>query len=180
MKIKEWMIKKLQKSIEPPAGSINLDELTEDERNKCFIQFEEGDKNLTTFLQTAYHCGAPSLFCCSGHGTRTAYVILKVTDDNIERLRKTGRVLSKKGIATNFEDNYQRGLIVSYRAMKDVSTEWLNLASKVLETPELFDDTNPAIYYHEEIISSYKPFAYNLKKRILDYLRGEIKELPAR
>ena len=115
MNIKEWIIKKLEKDIEPTAGHINLEELSEAERNNCFIQFGEGDENLTSFLKTAYDNGAPSLFCCSGHGTQSAYVVLQVTDKNIELLRKVGKVLSKNGIATNFENNHIRGTIVNYR-----------------------------------------------------------------
>ena len=106
--------------------------------------------------------------------------MLKVTDDNIELLRKVGRVLSKSGVSTNFENNHSRGLIVSYRSVKSVSTNWLNLADRVMNTPELFDDSNPEIYYHEEIIDSYKPFGFDFKKKLLSYLRGARKELPSR
>ena len=115
------VVKKLEKDIEITAGHINLEELDEDKRNACFIQFGKGDNNLTSFL--AYDHGAPILFCCSGHGTRSAYVVLKVTDDNIELLKKVGKVLSKNGIATNFENNHIRGLCVDYRSIRSVSTE---------------------------------------------------------
>lgn len=179
MNIKEWIIKKLEKDVEPTAGNINLEELNEDERDKCFIQFGEGDGNLTSFLKTAYNHGAPSLFCCSGHGIRSAYVVLKVTDDNIELLKKVGRVLSKNGVSTNFENNHIRGMLVDYRSTGSVSTKWLSIATQVMENPELFDDSNPKIYYHEEIHQSYKPFGFDLKKRLLSYLRGSKKELPA-
>lgn len=178
MNIKEWFIKKLEKDIEPTAGHINLEELSETERNNCFIQFGEGDENLTSFLKTAYDNGAPSLFCCSGHGTQSAYVVLQVTDKNIELLRKVGKVLSKNGIATNFENNHIRGTIVNYRSTRSVSTEWLSTATQIMETPELFDDSNPEIYYHEEIHQSYKPFGFDLKKKLLSYLRENKKELP--
>ena len=180
MNIKEWIIKKLEKDVEATAGHINLEELNEEERNKYIARFGEGDKNLTSFLKTAYNHGAPSIFCCSGHGTRSAYVVLKVTDDNIELLRKVGRVLSKNGVSTNFENNHSRGLIVSYNSLKSVSTNWLNLAEKVMNTPELFDDSNPEIYYHERIFDSYKPFGFDFKKKLLNYLRGSKKELPIR
>ena len=178
MGIKEWIIKKLEKDVEATAGHINLEELNEEERNKCFVQFGEGDENLTSFLKTAYDHGAPSIFCCSGHGSRSAYVVLKVTDDNIELLRKVGKVLSKSGVSTNFENNHSRGLTVHYTSMKSVSTSWLDLADRVMNTPELFDDSNPEIYYHEEIFYSYKPFGYDFKKKLLNYLRGTRKELP--
>lgn len=56
--------------------------------------------------------------------------------------------------------------------MKTNSTEWLNTATQILENPELFEDVKPDIYYHEEMYSSRKPFAFDLKKRLLLYLRG--------
>jgi len=180
MNIKEWFIKRLEKDVEVTAGHINLEDLNEEERNKCFIQFGEGDENLTSFLKTAYNHGAPSIFCCSGHRTRSAYVMLKVTDDNIELLRSVGKVLSKSGVSTNFENNHLRGLVVSYRSMKSDSTSWLNLAERVMNTPELFDDSNPEIYYHEGITDSYKPFGFDFKKKLLNYLRGTRKKLPER
>lgn len=180
MGIKQWIIKKLEKDVEATAGHIDLEELNEEEREKLFAQFGEGDKNLTSFLKTAYNHGAPSIFCCSGHGTRSAYVMLKVTDDNIELLRRLGRVLSKSGVSTNFENNHIRGLIVSYRSINSTSTNWLNLAEKVMNSPELFDDSNPEIYYHERIFDSYKPFGFDFKKKLLSYLRGSRKELPTR
>lgn len=178
MKIKDWLIKKLEKDVEYTAGHINLEELDEEERSKCFIQFGEGDENLTSFLKTAYKNGVSSLYCCSGHGVQSAYVVLKVTDDNIELLRKMGRILSKDGIVTNFENNHIRGLCASYRSINSASTEWLDHATRIMENPELFKDVSPEIYYHEEIISSYKPFGYDLKKKILHHLRKNRKELP--
>lgn len=182
MGLKEWLIKKLEKDLELPAGHIDLEEVSEEERNKCFTKFGEGDKNLTKFLKIAYENGAPSIFCCSGHGIKEPYVVLKVTKENIELLRKVGRVLSKNHVSTNFENNHQRGLLVKYSGFnsKDFSTEWLELASQIIETPELFDDSNPEIYYHQEICNSYKPFGFDLKKKLLNYLRGTKKELPAR
>ena len=178
MKIKDWIIKKLEKEVEITAGHINLEELNEEERNKYFIQFGEGDENLTSFLKSAYENGAPSLYCCSGHGVQSAYVVLKVTNDNIESLRKLGRILSKSGVVTNFENHYIRGLNVSYRSKNDFSTQWLGLAIRIIENPDLFQDVEPEIYYHKDIISSYKPFGYDLKKKLLYYLRKNQKELP--
>lgn len=35
-------------------------------------------------------------------------------------------------------------------------------------------------YYHEEIIDSYKPFGFDFKKKLLNYLRGTRKELASR
>lgn len=178
MNIIQRIIKKLERDVEYIAGHINLEELTEDKRNACFIQFGEGDENLTEFLKTAYEHGAPSIFCCSGHGTRSAYVVLQVTDDNIELLRKMGRVLSKSGVVTNFQDDHMKGKYVNYRSMTSVSTEWLSTASKIMQTPELFDDSKPTIYYHEKTVQSRKPFGFNLKKKLLSYLRKNTKQLP--
>lgn len=50
-----------------------------------FKQFGEGDVNLTKFLRQSYKSGLPSIFCCSGHGVWSAYVTLKITDENINR-----------------------------------------------------------------------------------------------
>jgi len=177
MGLKDWLIKRLEADL--IGGHINLEELSEDERNECFKKFGEGDENLTDFLKTAYNCGAPSMYCCSGHGRKSAYVILKVTDENIELLRKVGRVLSKNRIVTNFQNHYIYGPRVTYNSKDSASTEWLDLATRIMENPELYDDSNPSIYYHERIYPSYKPFGYDLKKKLLTYLRGDKKELPA-
>lgn len=172
MGIKSWIINKLEKDVEPTAGHIELENLTEEEREEMFKQFGEGDANLTEFLRQAYKNGLPSIFCCSGHGTQSAYVTLKITDENINIARKIGKILSKQGVTTNFTDDHIRGKYVGYRSMTTSSTEWLNTATQILENPELFEDVKPDIYYHEEMYSSRKPFAFDLKKRLLSYLRG--------
>ena len=140
-------------------------------------KFGEGDKNLTRFLKTAYEHNAPSLFCCSGHGIQSAYVVLKVTEENINLLRKIGKVLSKQKVITNFTDNHIRGKYVSYRS-RTINTEWLNLASEIMENPEKYDDSNPDIFYHEEFVKSHKTLGFDLKKQLLNYLRKDIKQLP--
>ena len=137
-----------------------------------FKKFGEGDVNLTEFLRQAYKSGLPSIFCCSGHGVQSAYVTLKITDENIEIARKVGKILSKQGVATNFANDYIRGKYVAYRHMKTSSTQWLNNATQILKSPELFGDVEPDIYYHEEMYPTRKPFAFDLKKRLLSYLRG--------
>lgn len=179
MNIKEWIIKKLENDVENKAGHIDLEQLNEEERNKYLIQFGEGDDNLTGFLKAAYNHGAPSLFCCSGHNVQSAYVVLKVTDENIDLLRKLGKVLSNYYVATNFTDHHMTGRYVSYRS-KYISTDWLKIATDVIENPELFEENNPEIYYHEEIYPSNKPFGFDLKKKILSYLRQDTKKLPIR
>lgn len=62
--------------------------------------------------------------------------------------------------------------------MKSTSTEWFSTATKVMENPELYNDVVPSIYYHESINEGYKPFGYNIKKRLLNFLRGDNKALP--
>lgn len=179
MGLKERIIKMLEKDIEATAGRIDLETLDEETRERLFNQFGEGDKNLIRFLKIAYEHGAPSQFCCSGHGSRPAYVNLKVTDENIDMLRNLGKVLSNRNVVTTFTDDPRRGKYVDFRGINNnISTEWLNIASKVLENPELYDNSNPSIYYHEEIYSSYKPFGFDLKKKLLNYLRGDQKRLP--
>ncbi len=178
MGLKERIIKMLEKDVEPSAGRIDLELLDEETREKLFNQFGEGDKNLTLFLKTAYKHGAPSQFCCSGHGSRPAYVNLKVTDENIEMIRHLGKVLSNRNVVTTFADDHIRGTYVDFRGINNnISTEWLNVASKILENPELYDSSNPSIYYHEGICPSYKPFGFDLKKKLLHLLRGDKKRL---
>lgn len=172
MGFKSWIINRLEKDVEPSAGHIELENLTEEDREKMFKQFGEGDANLTEFLRQSYKSGLPSIFCCSGHGIQSAYVTLKITDENINIARKIGKILSKQGISTNFTDDHIRGKYVNYRSMKTNSTEWLNTATQILANPELFEDVEPDIYYHEEMYSSRKPFAFDLKKRLLSYLKG--------
>ena len=172
MRIKSWIINRLEKDVEISAGHIELEDLTEEVREKMFKQFGEGDINLTEFLSQAYKSGLPSIFCCSGHRARSAYVILKITDENIEIARKVGKILSKHGVVTNFTNDHIRGKYVDYRNMKTSSTQWLNIATQSLKNPELFEDVEPDIYYHEEMHPTRKPFAFDLKKRLLFYLRG--------
>ena len=171
MGIKSWIINKLEKDVEPSAGHIELEDLTEEDREKMFKQFGEGDANLTEFLKQSYKSGLPSIFCCSGHGIQSAYVVLKITDKNIYIARKIGKILSKQGIVTSFIDDHLKGKCVDYRSMKTSSTEWLNTATRILANPELFEDVEPTIYYHEKMYPSRKPLFFDLKKRLLLYLR---------
>ena len=142
-----------------------------------FKQFGEGDINLTNFLRQAYKSGLPSIFCCCGHGITSAYVTLKITEENLHLAQKIGKILSKQGVVTNFKDDYIKGKYVDYRSMKTTSTEWLNVATQILANPELFEDVKPDIYYHDEMSPSKKPFAFDFKKRLLSYLRGT-KQIP--
>lgn len=112
MGFKSWIISLLERDVEPSAGHIELENLTEEDREKMFKQFGEGDVNLTEFLRQSYKNGLPSMFCCSGHGIQSAYVTLKITDENINIARKIGKILSKQGVSTNFTDDYIKGKYV--------------------------------------------------------------------
>lgn len=171
MNLKEWIIKKLEKDVEYSAGHVELENLSENERQQAFYIFSEGDANLKNFLEVSYNNGAPSIFCCSGHGKKPAYVTLKVTDENIELLRKVGKVLSNMDVIVNFTDDHIRGKYVSYHGNKIISTTWLETGANIITNPELYNDTNPSIYYHETFCTTYKPFGFDLKKKLLNYLR---------
>lgn len=54
MGIKSWIINKLEKDVELSAGHIELENLTEEDREELFKQFGEGDVNLTEFLRQSY------------------------------------------------------------------------------------------------------------------------------
>ena len=178
MGLKEKIIKKLEKDVEITAGTIDLNSVDDETREKLFQQFGEGDQNLTKFLKTAYNHGAPSIHCCSGHRRYPAYVTLKVTDENLDMIRNLGKVLSNYKVVTNFTDDYKKGKYVHFQGFTgNLSTEWLELASQVIENPELYDSNNPSKYYHEEFYSSYKPFGFDLKKKLLHFLRGDKKQL---
>ena len=100
MGLKERIIEKLEKDVEFSAGRIDLETVDEETRENLFKQFGEGDKNLIRFLKTAYNHGAPSQFCCSGHGYQTAYVNLKVTDENLVNL--TGGIIQGMSRSSNY------------------------------------------------------------------------------
>ena len=174
MGLKDRIIKKLEADVEYNAGHIDLSSLDEEKRNKLIEQFGEGDINLTKFLKTAFENNILSVFCCSGHGKRSAYVTLQVTEENLELLRRIGKVLSNYGVFTNFTDDYIRSKIVTFRS-KMIDTKWLNLASEIMKNPEMYDDSNPSIYYHENFVKSYKPFGFDLKKKLLSFLRKDQK-----
>lgn len=172
MGIKSWIINRLEKDIEPLEKHIELENLTEEDREEMFKQLGEGDANLINFLRQSYKSGLPSIFCSSGHEVQGAHVKLKITDENINIARKIGKNLSKQGVSTNFINDPISGKYVYYIGIRTNSTEWLNTATQILANPELFEDVEPDIYYHEEIYPLKAPFAFNLKKRLLSYLRG--------
>lgn len=177
MGIKSWLISRLERDVESKAGHIDLEDLSEEERNTMFTQFGEGDSNLEGFLRKAYDSGMPSIHCCCGHGEKKPYVTFKITDENIEMARKIGKILSNQGITTNFEDHHIQGKMVAYMPMDRYDTDWMRMATSILEHPEKYEDEEPSIYYHETMYESYKPMFFDLKKRLLNSLRGT-KQLP--
>lgn len=177
MGIKSWLISKLERDVESKAGHIDLEDLSQEERNTMFEQFGEGDPNLEGFLRKAYDSGMPSIHCCCGHGEKKPYVTFKITDENIEMARRIGKILSNQGIITNFEDHHIQGKMVSYMPMDRYDTEWMRMATNILENPEKYEDEEPSILYHETMYESYKPMFFDFKKRLLNSLRGT-KELP--
>ena len=64
MSLKDWLIKRLEKEVEPSAGHIDLEDLDEEKRNEMFEQFGEGDEFLTRFLKTAFEKGFPLFRIC--------------------------------------------------------------------------------------------------------------------
>ena len=172
-KMRLSLIDRLEKDLAPSDETIDLNLLSEEDREKAFIQFGEGSRELTSFLKSAYEHGAPSIFCCSGHDVRQPYVMLKVTNENLELLQTLGKVLSKQGVVTNFEEHHQYGKRVTFSPHGNViQKEWLDKACDIMEHPEQFDSSNPSIYYHEEMTNSYVPYSFNLKKRILERLKA--------
>ena len=149
------LIDRLEKDLDPSEETIDLKLLSEEDREKAFIQFGEGSRELTSFLKSAYkHC-VPSIFCCSGHDVRQPYVMLKVTDENLELLQTLGKILSKQGVVTNFEEHHQYGKRVIFSPHGNViQKEWLDKACDIMEHPEKFDSSNPSIYYHEEMTNN--------------------------
>jgi hypothetical protein len=91
--------------------------------------------------------------------------------------RRIGKILSNQGIITNFEDHHIQGKMVSYMPMDRYDTEWMRIATNILENPEKYEDEEPSILYHETMYESYKPMFFDFKKRLLNILRGT-KELP--
>ena len=177
MGIKSWLISKLERDVESTAGYVNLENLSDEERNSMFAQFGEGDSNLENFLRKAYDSGLPSMHCCCGHEIRKPYVAFKITDENIETARRLGKILSNYGITTNFEEHHILGKRVSYMPIDRYDTEWMMMAANILEHPEKYEDEEPSIYYHETMYESYKPMFFDLKRRLLNNLRGT-KQLP--
>ena len=173
--MEEKLIAKLESDLKLPEESVDLTKLTDEQRERAFILFGEGSKELTNFLRTAYAHGAPSIFACSGHGISQPYVLLRVTDKNLPMLQYLGKVLSNFGASTNFEDHYQYGKRVHYGGTNDSnnSCEWLNTATDVLEHPNLYvnEASNPTIYYHEAMTDSYVPLGYKVRKKILETLK---------
>ncbi len=169
---RQSIIERLERDLSLPDSYADLTTLSDKAREEAFIKFGEGNRGLTRFLRTAYEHGAPSMFCCEGHGLRNSYAMLRVTDENLELLQTLGKALSNHGIATDFEDNFQYGRRVTFRSTGELSrNNWFDLASDIMENPERYDSSSPSILYHETEIHTYMPRSYAIKKRLLELLK---------
>jgi len=164
------LLKHLENSIEKKDdGYIDLSKLTPAERENAFIQFGEGNEDLTRLLKIAYEHNVESMFCCSGHNGPNGYVVFKVNEDNLKYLQDVGKVLSNHGVITNFDNHYDKGKRVSYRGKN--SSDWFGIAGDIMENIKDFDYNNPSIYYHEKMNESYIPLDYKIKKFLINLLQ---------
>ncbi|MBR6033268.1 MAG: hypothetical protein IKP28_00705 [Clostridia bacterium] len=175
-RVRQSLIQKLERDLAVPEPYVDLTKLSDEERERAFVEFGEGSRELTRFLKTAYEHGAPSMFCCSGHGGSRGYVMLKVTDENLELLRKLGKALSRFGIVTNFDNEFHYGKRVIYDCSDNLtpSSFWFGLAADIIENPSAYECDNPTMYYHEEMpeIPNMQP-GVATKVRLLRFLRGK-------
>ncbi len=171
---KDSMIESIIERIDPKrghdAGHIELSTLTPEERKQCFIKFSEGNESLLGLLTTAYEHGIESMFCCAGHSIYdSGYVVFKVTDENVGQLKQIGKAISHEGIVTNFENHYLAGKRVCFREFEPKNKNWFQKVEKTLRSlPEA--EIEPAKYYHEEMIESYRPMSFTLRKSLIKIL----------
>lgn len=150
-------------------GHIELAKLSDDEREKAFRRFSEGSEELYQLLKVAYDNGIESVFCCKGHSdTDMGYVSFKVTDQNVEKLKLIGKALSHNGILTNFDNRYNLGKRVTFRAFRTNNKKWFEEVTKLIINPPMHD-VIPEIYYHGEIPE--KPEGRRFKDKLIDKLR---------
>ena len=150
-------------------GHVDLAKFTDEEREKAFIKFGEGNEDLARLLKVAYEHNAESIFCCSGHGGPDGYVLFKVNEENLQYLQDVGKVLSNFGVITNFENHYKGGKRVDYRGVQ--SSDWFGIAAEVMQNLKDFDSENPSKYYHEEMHDARIPLKYRIKKNLLALLK---------
>lgn len=154
-------------------GYIDVSKLSPKERENAFKMFAEGNKDLYTLLTVAYENGIQSMFSCAGHSENYfGYIVFKVNDDNLEKIRKVGKVISHYGIATNFQDHYKFGKRVSFEPHRDIvkNRSWFaKMAETIKDTPQY--DVEPTIFYHEEMYISEAPFSERLEEKIINVLK---------
>ena len=154
-----------------PGGHIDISSLSPQEREKAFIKFAEGDKDLYTLLTTAFDNGIESLFSCCGHSDNDfGYVVFKVDDNNLEKIQQLGKVLSHEGVVTNFEEHHEFGKRVSFHSGRAKDRSWFAKAAETIKNPPQYD-VEPTIFYHEEMFSSYQPLSTKMKDRVINILK---------
>lgn len=180
MRLVDYVIERLENSLKGKNhGYVDLSKLSSEQREKSFVQFGEGNADLTRVLRVAYEHDVESMFCCSGHGGPNGYVVFKVNEENLKYLQDVGKVLSKHNVVTNFEEHYLMGKRVCFRGKE--SSDWFGLAADVMENIQEFDSTNPSIYYHEKMLKSQEPLSYAVRKKILGVLKkigNKVETLP--
>lgn len=153
------------------GGYVDLSSLSPEEREKAFIDFAEGDSGLFSMLTTAYEHGIESMFCCKGHSTNDfGYAIFKVTDDNLKQLQQLGKVLSHKGVSTDFEHHHKFGFRVTFHSFHCSDRSWFYDAAETIKNPP-HQEILPTMYYHETPYNSFQPLSFRIKKRVINTLK---------
>ena len=170
MRLVDYVIERLENSLKGKNyGHVDLSKLSSEQREKSFVQFGEGNADLTRLLKVAYEHEVESMFCCSGHGGPNGYIVFKVNEENLKYLQDVGKVLSKHNVVTNFEEHYSMGKRVCFSGKE--SSDWFGMAADVMENIQEFDTTSPSIYYHEKMFKSQEPLSHSVRRKILGLLR---------
>lgn len=180
MRLVDYVIERLENSLKRKNdGHVDLSKLPPEQREKSFVQFGEGNVDLTRLLKVAYEHDVESMFCCSGHSGPNGYVVFKVNEENLKYLQDVGKVLSKHNVVTNFEEHYLMGKRVAFSGKK--SSDWFGMAADVMENIQEFDTSNPSIYYHEQMWKLQEPLSYTIKRKMLELLKkmgNKVETLP--
>lgn len=175
----DFLLNKLEKNKAlPNNGHIDLSSLSDEDREKAFQEFSEGNEGLCQLLKIAYANGLESTFCCGGHSkSNLGYITFNVNEENIEMLRQIGKFLSHESIATSFERHYKYGDRVKFQGIIGADKNWFYKLTKAIKTPPK-DDIVPKICYHESffeitqnISNIDKKAPLTIKDRFVDKLR---------
>ena len=115
--------------------------LSAEEREQAFLDFSEGEEGLYNLLKTAYDHGIESLYSCKGHYYKAnlnivlAYIVLRVTKDNINLLRQIGRAVSHEQIETIFEYGKYGNLVTFKSPALNMNKNWFNVAAEIIKNP---------------------------------------------